>query len=91
MRNALWWVAGIAAAAGLATGAWLGRPAGPAVPAFHKAAEVFVDEWNKGKAPQEVPKTECKNGQCRVVNDAADREQSQPVQYFRGRGKWYRR
>ena len=27
MRRALWWVAGIAAAAGLAAGAWLSRPA----------------------------------------------------------------
>jgi len=29
MRARLWWVAGIAAAAGLAAGAWLGRPAAP--------------------------------------------------------------
>ena len=31
MRRALWWVAGIAAAAGLAAGAWLSRPA-PVLP-----------------------------------------------------------
>lgn len=34
MRAASWWVAGIAAAAGLAAGAWLSRPAGPAIPAM---------------------------------------------------------
>ena len=34
MRAASWWVAGIAAAAGLAAGAWLSRPGGPAIPAM---------------------------------------------------------
>jgi thiol-disulfide isomerase/thioredoxin len=34
MGRALWWAAGIAAAAGLAAGAWLGHPAGPAIPAM---------------------------------------------------------
>jgi thiol-disulfide isomerase/thioredoxin len=34
MRAASWWVAGIAAAVGLAAGAWLSRPGGPAIPAM---------------------------------------------------------
>lgn len=34
MRRVSWWVAGVAAAAGLAAGAWLSRPAGPAIPAM---------------------------------------------------------
>lgn len=34
MRTALWWAVGIAAAAGLAAGAWLSHPAGPVVPAM---------------------------------------------------------
>ncbi|WP_273080954.1 TlpA disulfide reductase family protein [Stenotrophomonas nitritireducens] len=34
MRTALWWAVGIAAAAGLAAGAWLSHPAGPIVPAM---------------------------------------------------------
>lgn len=42
MRGALWWVAGIAAAAGLAAGAWLGRPAGPAIPAMSEPSTAPV-------------------------------------------------
>ncbi|PZU25851.1 MAG: TlpA family protein disulfide reductase [Stenotrophomonas sp.] len=34
MRRAVWWVAGIAAAAGLSAGAWLSRPATPPLPSM---------------------------------------------------------
>ena len=34
MRRALWWVVGIAAAAGLSAGAWLTRPATPPLPSM---------------------------------------------------------
>lgn len=34
MRRAVWWVAGIAAAAGLSAGAWLSRPAAPPLPSM---------------------------------------------------------
>ena len=38
MRRAVWWVAGIAAAAGLSAGAWLSRPATPARPSMSEPA-----------------------------------------------------
>lgn len=38
MRRAVWWVAGIAAAAGLSAGAWLTRPASPPLPSMSEAA-----------------------------------------------------
>jgi len=34
MRRASWWAVGIAAAAGLSAGAWLSRPAAPALPSM---------------------------------------------------------
>ncbi|KRG71308.1 hypothetical protein ABB27_03395 [Stenotrophomonas terrae] len=34
MRRAVWWVAGIAAAAGLSAGAWLTRPTSPPLPSM---------------------------------------------------------
>lgn len=34
MRRAVWWVAGIAAAAGLSAGAWLSRPTTPPLPSM---------------------------------------------------------
>ena len=38
MRRAVWWVAGIAAAAGLSAGAWLSRPPTPARPSMSEPA-----------------------------------------------------
>ena len=38
MRRAVWWVAGIAAAAGLSAGAWLTRPTSPPLPSMNAPA-----------------------------------------------------